>query len=91
MKIWEEYLRSEESQPHARKPNPGFQCQEDKYPYLLATKTSRDLVSGKNFWSPKQFLLKNPHTDLIRLTPGKFQHRGSSLKGTSGIGGRTEV
>ena len=27
----------------------------------------------RNFWSPKQFLLKNPHTDLLRLTPSEFQ------------------
>ena len=44
-------------------PSLGFQGQEDKSPQLLAAKTSRDSVSGRNYWIPKQFLLKNPHTD----------------------------
>ena len=35
--------------------------------------------------------LKNPHTDLLRLTPSELQHHGSSLKGTGGIQGETEV
>ena len=47
-------------------------------------KTSRDLVGGRNFWSLKQFLLKNLHMDLIRLIPPELQHWGSSLNG-SGI------
>ena len=29
--------------------------------------------------------------DLLRLTPSELQHWGSSLKGTSGIQGETEV
>ena len=33
--------------------SPGFQCQEDKSPQLLAAKTSRDLVDGRNCWSLK--------------------------------------
>ena len=41
--------------------------------------------------SPKQFLLKNPHTNLIRLTPSGLQHWDSSLKGTSGRQGGMEV
>ena len=77
-------------------PTPGppplrFQCQEDKSPQLLATKPSRYWVSGRNFWSPKQFLLKNPHMDLLRLIPFELLHQGSSLKGTSGIRGVIEV
>ena len=63
IKIWEGYLGNEESQPHTRLPNPGLQCQEDKAPQLLAAKTSGNLVSGRNLWSLKQFLLKNPHMD----------------------------
>ena len=39
----------------------------------------------------KQFLLKKPHMDLLRLTSSEGQHWGSSLKGTSGIQGETEV
>ena len=53
--------------PHQHpSPNLGptvFHCQEGKSPQLLAAKTSEDLVSGRNFWSPKLFVLKNPHTD----------------------------
>ena len=65
-----------------------MQGQEYKSPQLLAAKTSGDWVGGRNFWSPKQFLLKNPHQDswthlLLRLTPSELQHQDSSLKGTS--------
>ena len=87
IKIQEGYLKSEESQPHTRPPSPGFQCQEDKSPEILAAKKSRDLVGGRNFQSPKQFHLKNPHMNLLRLTPSELQHWGSSLKGTNGIQG----
>ena len=38
-----------------------------------------------------QFHLKNPHTDLLRLTPSELQHWGSILKGTCGIQEETEV
>ena len=27
-----------------------------------------EIVSGRNFWNPKQFLLKNPHTDTPNQT-----------------------
>ena len=63
IKIREGYLGSKESQPHNRAPSSGFQCQEVKFPELWIPKTSRDYVGGRNFWSPKQFLLKNPHMD----------------------------
>ena len=33
----------------------------------MAVNTSRDWVGGRNSWSPKQFPLKNPHTDLDSL------------------------
>ena len=42
IKIGKEYLGSKESQTYIRSPSPGFQCQEDKSPKLLAVKTSRD-------------------------------------------------
>ena len=51
--IREGYLGNEESQPHTKPPSPEFQCQEDKSLQFLATKTSRDWTSGRNFWSPK--------------------------------------
>ena len=59
-----------------------------------ARSPSLTLVSsagGRNSWSPKQFSLKNPHMDLLRLTPSEPQHWGSSLKSTSGIQGETEI
>ena len=56
-----------------------------------AAKNIRDWVGGRNYWSSKQFPLKNPYTDLLRLTPSEIQHWGSSLKGTSGIQRRSEV
>ena len=44
----EGYLRSERSQPHIRPRSPGFQCQEDKSPQLLALKISGGWGSGRN-------------------------------------------
>ena len=41
IKIWEGYLRSEESQPHTKPPNPGFQSQEDKSPQFWLQKPVR--------------------------------------------------
>ena len=89
--IQQEYLRSKEYQTYTRSTSTEFQCPEDKSPQLLTAKTSGDCVGRRNFWSPKQFLLKNTHTDLLRLTPSELQHHGSSLTGTSGIQGGTEV
>ena len=66
----------------ARKINPHNFCLQ---------KNSRDWVSGRNFSRPKQFLFKNPHMDLLSLTPSELQHWGSCLKGTSSIRGGTEV
>ena len=90
-KIQERYLGSEECQPHIRPPSPGFQCQEDKSPWILSANTSRDWVSERKFWNPKKFPLKAPQMNLLRLTPSELQHEGSSLKGTNGIQGETEV
>ena len=90
IKIQEGYLRSKQSQTHTRPPSPGFQCQEGKSPQLLAAKSSRDWVSGRNLWSPKQFLLQNSHMDSpTQITPFELQNWGNSLKGTSGIKGET--
>ena len=79
IQIWEGYLRSEESQPHTRP---------------LAHSSRARKISPHNFWlqkpvgmnrckkllDPKQFPLKNPCTDLFRLTRSELQHWGSSLK-----------
>ena len=91
MKTQEEHLGSKESQPHTRNPSPGFQYQEGKSPQLLAAKTNRDWVGGRNFSSPKQFLLKHPCRNLFRLTPSELQQQNSSLSGTSGIEGEAEA
>ena len=91
IKIQEGYLGSEESQVHMRSPSLGFQCQEDKSPQLLAAETSRDWAGRRNFWSSKQFPLKNSHMDSLRLILSELQHQDSSLKGTTGIQGGTEV
>ena len=72
--------------PHQAPPSPGFQCQEDKSPQLLAAKASRDWVSGRNCWSPKKFLLKtHTWTHLLRLTFSGLRCLGGSSRGTSGM------
>ena len=48
-------------------------------------------MEDRNFWSPRLFLLKGLHMDLLGFTPSELQHQGSSLKGTSGRQGGTEV
>ena len=57
----------------------------------LWLKIQTGLSWWKKLWCSKQFLLKNPHMGLIRLTPSEILHRGTSLNGTSGIQGGTEV
>ena len=42
IKIQGGYLGSEESQIYTRYPSQGFQCQEEKFPKLLAAKTRGD-------------------------------------------------
>ena len=32
-----------------------------------------EAVEDRNFWRPRQFLLKGPHTDLLGLTPSELQ------------------
>ena len=48
-------------------------------------------MEDRNFWNPRLFLLKGPHTGLLGLTPSELQHWGSRLKGTRNIQGRTEL
>ena len=68
IKIWEGYLGNEESQPHTRLPNPGFQCQEEKFPQFLVAKTTRDLSQWKKLLEPQAVPLKDPHVDLPTKT-----------------------
>ena len=42
IRIWEEYLWSEEPQPHTRPPSPRFQCPDYNSKQLLVAKPSRD-------------------------------------------------
>ena len=92
IKFLEGYFGIKESQTHTRPPRPGFQCQEDKSIWILAAKTLA-WIGRRKYWTPKKSLLKNPHTDLLflRFTLSELQHRGSSLKGTNGMQGGTEV
>ena len=60
-------------QPNTMPPRWVFLCQEFKFPLLLAVKTSGDWVSGRNFWIPKQFLLKDhtqTYSDSLPLSFG---------------------
>ena len=92
IKIQEGYRGSEESQPHTRPPSPGSQCQEEKSPnFWLQKPAGTEAVDDRNFWSPKQFPLKNPHTDLLRLMPSELQWWGSKWKGIRDVQGGTEV
>ena len=43
-------------------------------------------MQDRNFWILRQFLLKDPYMDLLRLTPSEFQHVGSKLKGIKAYG-----
>ena len=52
---------------------------------LLAVKTIGDwLRETEGFWSPKQLLLQNLFTDLLRFTHSNLQCWASSLPGTHG-------
>ena len=63
IKIWKEYLKSEDSQTHTRLPSPGLQCQKiNSHNFWLQKADGIDSVE-ENCWSPKQFLLKNAHKD----------------------------
>ena len=86
IKIWEGYLRSEKPPPHRSPCSPGFQFQEDKSQKLLDAKTSEEGLSGRSYQSPKQFLLKNPHTDWPTQTYSLWTSTWrQQLEGTSGI------
>ena len=91
IKIREEYLGNKESQPHTRAPQARVPVPGSKFPITCGCKNEQGLGQWKKFWSPKQFLLKNPHIALISLTSSELQHWGSSLKGTSGTQGETDV
>ena len=46
-----------------------------------------EAVEDRNCWTPWQFLLEGPCTDLLRLTTSELQHGGNRLKGTRDIQG----
>ena len=68
-------------------PSLGFQCQEDNF-WLQKPMEIEFVEETTRFPSS---LLNGPHMDLLRLAHSELQHWGSSLKGTSGIQGGTEV
>ena len=68
-KNWEGYLVSKQSQPQARPQSPGFQCQEDKPPKLLALKTSGGWDGRRNCWFPRRLHLKSPHRLRTYINP----------------------
>ncbi|KAF6099918.1 hypothetical protein HJG60_011640 [Phyllostomus discolor] len=76
--------------PH-QDPQRRFQGQEENPPQLLAAKKHQGLSRWKKLLEPQQFPLKNPHTELLRLTPSELQRQGRSWKGTSGTLGGCEV
>ena len=84
------YLRSEESEHHSRFL---IQCSVPGRltPITSGCKNKLGFSQWENCWSPRQFLLKNLHICLVRLTPCGLQHWDSSLKGTHAIQGGTEV
>ena len=65
------------------RPTPGSPAQgynARKFLQLLATKIRQDWFSGRNCWSPKQFLLKNANTDSPTQT--------HSLSSSTGVAAR---
>ena len=69
IKVWEEYLGSKGTQPHTRPPSPGYQCQEEKPPELLAVKTSGIEVGGKQLLDSLAVPLTGPKVNLLRHIP----------------------
>ena len=93
IKIQEDHLWSEGSQPHTRPRAQGSSAWKIS-PHNFWLQKPVEIESVEEFhwlWISKQFLLKNPHMDLHRVTLSGLQPRGSSLKSISGIQGRTEV
>ena len=92
IKIQEGCLGSKESQNHTRLPDQGSNARK---------------INPHNFWLQKPVEIESVEeaagvpsssswgtyswTHLFRLTPSELQHWGSSLKGTSGTQGGTEM
>ena len=92
-KSWEGHLTAEfppkeqgipdpHQAPQPRVPVPGREV-----PMTSGCKTQQEsrLRDMEDFWSPRKFLLKGLHTDLLGLAPSELQQWGSSLKGTRDI------
>ena len=67
VKIWEGYLRSKESQPHTRPPAQGSNARKIR-PHNFQLLKRAGIESVEEISSPSQFLLKNPHMELLRFT-----------------------
>ena len=74
-------------------PQPTVLMPERQFPLTFGYKNSRycGQVRQRVFWSPRQYLLMGPHTQLLRLPPSELQYWGSSLKGTRNTWGETEL
>ena len=85
---WEQGVPAPHQAPQPRVPVP-----EREVPTTSDCKNQWGLSQWKKLPEPQAFPLKRTHTGthLLRLTPSELQHWGSSLKGTSGVQGETEV
>ena len=81
IKIWEGYLGSEQSQPHARPHSPGFKHLEHKSPLLLTVKTSGGRDSRRNCWVFRRLRLKGPNNLRKYANPRTL---GFSTRATGG-------
>ena len=88
IKIQEGYLGHGEVPAPGQNPQPNVPVLGRLSPHNSGCKTQWGLNWRKKLLE-SQAVLKNPHMDLLRLTSSELQHRGSGLKGTSGIQGET--
>ena len=80
-KSQEGYLRSKGFQPPTRPPAQGSSARKiSLHTSWLQKPAEIEAVEGRISWSPRQFLLKDLCTDLLRLTSSALQHRGANWK-----------
>lgn len=92
--LLQKYLpRSKGSQPPQQAPKPRVPVLEREVPIASGCKNQQGLWlrETEGCWSPRQFILKVLHMDLLRLTSSELQHWDSSLKGTRDIQGGNEL
>ena len=91
--MWQIKIRSEGSQAHIRSPSLRFQYPEERrrHKFWLYKPVEIEAVEDRNCLNPRQFLLKDPCTDLSALAPSELGCKGSQLKGIRVIWGETEL